>query len=276
MKGGRWTFVAASAMAATTLVMAGSALPAAGASSTVPTIVVSGKVGKPATWAVADLQALTNRTIDLAQPSPDGPVAHTERGVLLFDLVNRSVPQVDPGVKNGNLRGIVTVHGRTGVEVTFALGEIDPNFGNRGALLSFAEDGVFTVGTGAKLVVPGDTTTDRWVPNVDRITVDFVNPTNSPRPAGLVQVDGSGVGVPGPLSSAQINALPQQKATVTFLAGTTPETHTEAGPTFRDVLVAAGTTIKATTAVAAIGSDQYVAVVSPNEQAPGGRTILFS
>jgi hypothetical protein len=63
---------------------------------------------------------------------------------------------------------------------------------------------------------------------------------------------------------------------LTFLAGTTPQTDTETGPTLAAVLAAAHIIPGLNTWVAAVGSDGYVAAVTPAEALVGGRPLLIS
>jgi hypothetical protein len=78
------------------------------------------------------------------------------------------------------------------------------------------------------------------------------------------------------LSAATLAALPAETRTVTFTAGTSPETLTETGPTLDAVLRAAHIRTGFTTWVAAVGSDGYVATVTPAEAWVGGRPLLIS
>jgi hypothetical protein len=78
------------------------------------------------------------------------------------------------------------------------------------------------------------------------------------------------------VSAAKLASLPAQTKTVTFLAGTSAQTHTETGPTLAEVLRAAHIRAGLNTWVAAVGSDGYVAAVTPAEAWPGGRPLLIS
>ncbi|PRZ42704.1 hypothetical protein CLV47_10448 [Antricoccus suffuscus] len=151
--------------------------------------------------------------------------------------------------------------------VTFALGELDPNFGNNPAVLT-------TVAGHLALVVPADTTILRDVWDVRRIdvSVSAAQPVTA-APGSLVVDNGSRTAT---LSAQQLASLPQQSQQVAFSAGGAPETHTEAGPTLRDVLSAAGLWPLSTTSVTAVGSDGYAAAVTPAEATLGGRPLLIS
>jgi hypothetical protein len=70
--------------------------------------------------------------------------------------------------------------------------------------------------------------------------------------------------------------LPSRTVSVTFLAGTTPHTHTERGPALGSVLLAAGVVPRASTTVVAVGDDGYGAAITVGEAFAGQRTLLVS
>jgi hypothetical protein len=154
-----------------------------------------------------------------------------------------------------------------------ALGELDPGFGNHPAYLALSTDG-HALGA-PELVVPGDTSGARTVPLVDRITVAEQNPTPTtpPAPGSLTIVDD---GVTTVLSASTLASLPAQTLQVSFLAGTASQQHAEIGTTLRAVLRAAHIHADLNTWVAAVGSDGYVADVTPAEAPIGGRPLLVS
>ena len=59
-------------------------------------------------------------------------------------------------------------------------------------------------------------------------------------------------------------------------AGTASQSHTETGPTLQTVLRAARIPTGLDTWVAAVGSDDYIATVTPAEAWVGGRPLLLS
>ena len=180
-------------------------------------------------------------------------------------LVNTTAPTL-PSAKNASLRVTVTVSSRWAGSVTFALGELDPGFGNHPAYLALAQDGRAL--PAPELVVPGDVDNARTVFGVNRITVAVQNPTPTTPPAGAVTIED------GPftrtLSASRLAALPSRSLNVSFLAGTASQSHTEVGPTLADVLRAAHIRWDLNTWVAAVGSDGYVATVTPAEAFVGG------
>ena len=166
----------------------------------------------------------------------------------------------------------MTVSNRWAGSVTFALGELDPGFGNHPAYLALAQDGRAL--PAPDLVVPGDVDNARTVFGVNRITVAVQNPTPTTPPAGAVTIED------GPftrtLSASRLAALPSRTLNVSFLAGTASQSHTEVGPTLADVLRAAHIRWDLNTWVAAVGSDGYVATVTPAEAFVGGRPLQIS
>lgn len=224
-----------------------------------PGLRVGGEVSSPATYSRSQLAALPLTTIAAVQ------------GVSLETLVDLSDP-VLPSEKNAQLRVTVTVQGAFGRRVTLALGELDPNFGNHPAVVALTEGPVRL--REPALVVPGDTFPARWIDDVSSIMVGVANPTPTTPAAGAVDVLFHGRQIE--LSAGLLSHLPARDLTVTFSAGTTSETDTEQGPPLLEVLAAAGIPIGPTTWVAAVGSDGYVAVVTPAEALVGGRPLLIS
>jgi hypothetical protein len=234
-----------------------------------PVLTVGGTVANPASYTVSQLAALPAETIQLRGP---GGLAVPATGVSLDHLVTMAGP-VLPAAKNAQLRVIVTASGPFGQRVSFALGELDPNFGDHDAIIVLSVSGrPLPV---PALAVPGDPVPVRDLLVVTSIKVGVTNPavTVPPSPGALVVEAGSR---PVILSAATLAALPEQTRTVTFLAGTSAQTHTETGPALSAVLGAARLPQGLNTWVAAVGSDGYVATVTPAEAWAGGRPLLIS
>jgi hypothetical protein len=237
------------------------------------TVDIGGAVTTPATYSLSQLEALplTHTTFQVTRRSWWGTSTETDQGLSLEDLVNLAGPTL-PNAKNASLRVTVTVAGPWQGPVTFALGELDPSFGNHSAYLALTRDGAPL--QAPELVVPGDVNGARTVYDVNRITVGVQNPMPTTPPAGGVTIDA------GPftrtLTAAQLAALPERALTVSFFAGTASQTHTEVGPTLADVLRAAHLWFGLNTWVAAVGSDGYVATVTPAEAFVGGRPLPVS
>jgi hypothetical protein len=171
------------------------------------------------------------------------------------------------------LRWQATLAGAFGRSVTLALGELAPGFGNHPAYLALTQDGHALAAP--ELIIPADRFGLRSIDDVDRITVAVQSPapTTPPSPGALTITDGGHSHV---LSAAQLAALPSETLQVTFQAGTTPQTHTEIGPSLGAVLRAAHVRSDLNAWVAGVGSDAYVAVVTPAEQWVGQRPLQIS
>ena len=256
--------------------LAGPAAPAlaSDAHATQPVLSVGGEVTTPAAYTAAQLAALpqTTSTVNL------GFRQVTVTGVLLETLVTDAVPAYPASLlntKNELLRVTVTVRG-AGREVTFAVGELDPGFGNHPALLALTLNGQPIPG-GPDLVVPGDSAPLRSVLGVTQVTVGIATApaTNTDPAAGspVEVIDGHHVVT---LSAALLAKLPSETLTVSFEGPGGTQTHTEIGPSLPVVLAAAGIFPTLNTWVAATGDDDYVATVTPAEQFVGGRPLQLS
>jgi hypothetical protein len=236
-----------------------------------PVLTISGAVSDPASYTLSQLAALPTETVPL--PGPDGHGTVLATGVSLDLLVTTASP-VLPAVKNALLRVIVTASGPGTRPVSFALGELDANFGDHDALVVVSVNGK-PLHAGPPLAVPGDRIPVRDLRVVSRIEVGVTSPpvTVPPSPGALVIQAGSRQVV---LAAATLASLPLQTKTVTFLAGTSSQTHTETGPALTSVLRAAHVKPGLDAWVAAVGSDGYVATVTPAEAWVGGRPLLIS
>jgi hypothetical protein len=238
-----------------------------------PALTIGGTVADPAAYTMSQLRALPSQTVTVPWPGGwRGQHTVTATGVSLDGLVNTASPVLPPD-KNALLRVIVTAQGPFGRQVSFALGELDPMFGAHDAAIVLSLNGRPL--RAPALAVPGDSGPLRDLLVVSRIEIGVANPALvTPPSAGAVLVETSHGTVT--LSAARLARLPAQTLTVTFLAGTTSETLTETGPTLSEVLWAAHVRAGLTTWVAAVGSDGYIATVTPAEAWVGGRPLLLS
>jgi hypothetical protein len=257
------------------LAVLGPEVPAYGVTWVQPTLSVGGQVGQPTSYTSAELAALPQTT---AEAVIDGRHV-TVGGVPVETLVDDSgvsYPSSLPNTKNELLRVTVTVEGAFHRRVTFALGELDAGFGNHAALVALTVNQRPFPG-GPALVVPGDLAPLRFVPAVAQLIVGVATAPatdTSPSPGSAVEV------IDGPrtvtLSAASLAALPSENLTVSFEGPSGEQTHTESGPPLLEVLARARVPIGLDTWVAAVGSDNYVATVTPAEQWVGGRPLQLS
>jgi hypothetical protein len=116
------------------------------------------------------------------------------------------------------LRVTVTVRGAGRSEVTFAVGELDPGFGNHPALLALTQNGR-PIGHGPELIVPGDRVPIRFVPGVSRVTVGIATvPATDTDPAAGSPVDVIDGHHEVTLSAALLARLPAETLTVSLKA----------------------------------------------------------
>jgi hypothetical protein len=126
---------------------------------------VSGAVGQPMGFDLAQLQALPASTVTVG--------ASTYTGVSLWHLLNSVTGLTTNAAQHNALLGMyVVATGSDGYKAMLSLGEIHPNFGNRDALLVYAVDGAPLDRSGvARLVVPRDARSSRHVSNLIALEV---------------------------------------------------------------------------------------------------------
>ncbi len=259
-------------MAATVFALGAGVVPAY-AKTAQPTVTVNGEVAEPATYSITQLGTLPQTTATVTE----GVHQYTDTGVLLETLVKDAEPAYPASLlntKNELLRVTATVYG-SGGPVTFAVGELDPSFGDHPALLALTQNGQPIAG-GPELVVPGDSAPVRFASDVTKVTVGIAT-----APATTTDLTGTVTVIDGKskvsLSPAELASLPQETLTVSFNGPHGSQTHTETGPPLIDVLAAGGVAPTFNTWIAATsGEDNYVATVTPGEALVGGRPLLLS
>ena len=266
-----WTSALIAAAVVASTGAAAAPAEAGGSQPAGPVLRVGGEVSSPAAYTAAQVAALPQTTVVLTV----GGREVTDTGVLLETLVTDAVPAYPASLlntKNELLRVTVTVRGARHDEVTFAVGELDAGFGDHPALLALTQDG-HPISRGPELVVPGDRTPVRSVPQVSSVTVGIATApaTDTAPPAGspVDIIDGRHVVT---LSAARLARLPEETLTVSFEGPGGVQTDTETGPPLLDVLALAGIRPTLNTWVAAVGDDNYVATVTrPSSSWAGGR-----
>ena len=156
-----------------------------GASSS---IVVTGGVAATLNLTLASLEALTPYTETVSYMAGSTPVTDTYTGALLWDVLNEAGIALDPAIKNDVLRKLVAATGTDGYQADFALGELNPSFGNEPVLVAYADTaGQIAGGAGfARLVVPGDVAGGRYVSNLDSLVVFDGSAVPEPASLGLL------------------------------------------------------------------------------------------
>jgi DMSO/TMAO reductase YedYZ molybdopterin-dependent catalytic subunit len=150
-------------------VMASHADTGSGVGGVSNSFTVSGQVATPATFTVDSLKSLglteTNATV--------GSSVYT--GVSLWDLLNRVGLKL-ADTHNPSLAMYAVATGSDGYQALVSLGEINPDFGNDGAIIAYAVNGEALDTNGAtRLVIPGEVMQGRLVSNLTAIEVFSVN-----------------------------------------------------------------------------------------------------
>jgi hypothetical protein len=248
---------------------------ASGTNGSRPVLSVTGEVTSPSSYTISQLAALPQTTVSVTV----GGRQFTDTGVLLETLVADAGPGYPASLlntKNELLRVTVTVRGAGRRDVTFAVGELDPAFGDHPALLALTQNGR-PIAWGPQLVVPGDRVPIRFVPRVSQVTIGIATApaTDTSPPAGspVEVIDGHHEVT---LSAALLARLPAETLHVSFAGPSGVQAHTEVGPSLLEVLAAAGVASTLDTWVAAVGDDNYVATVTPAEQFAGQRPLQLS
>jgi DMSO/TMAO reductase YedYZ molybdopterin-dependent catalytic subunit len=254
--------------------------PTAAASTTptagpAPAVQLGGAVDRPAALTEADLAARTAVTQTVNFSSGSGPQTHTYTGTSLWSLLNDAGLQADGARKNDLLSRHVLATGADGYKVVFALGELNPEYGNKPALVAYAET---TAGVSAPLgaadgpfrvTAPGDVKGGRYVSNLTRLDVVAAPATAA----------GIGGGVSSTFAvSGKVTA--PRSFDLSALAGLTPAIDLTIGAnTYRGVslwtllnkvgLPATPKNVTLGMYAVATGSDGYRATVSLGEIDPG-------
>jgi hypothetical protein len=243
----------------------------------VGSILVSGAIPLPRTFATYELAAIPQRTVSVVY----GGVTHTESGPLISDVMTFLGWQPTASCRNDVLRWWILASNAKGQAALVTRGEIDPLFGNRPAILSISEDGKFLTHVGPRLIVPGDSTDIRAIRSVNQLTIgratsqlpqtgcDDKGALASAPATGSVVINGD-VSSGSTQSFAQLQAMtPQTTQTVSFLNGANPVTATELGPLLQQVLMSAQPkfnskcpTDKMQFYIEATGSDGYTSLLS--------------
>jgi DMSO/TMAO reductase YedYZ molybdopterin-dependent catalytic subunit len=145
-----------------------------GAPSPSPSFSISGAVRKRATFDLATLKALP------AVTQTAGGNSFT--GASLWALLNDAAVGLQPDgkLKNATLSMYAVVTGSDGYRAVISLAEIDPEFGNRPALVAYSVNGAPLGRNGmARLVMPGDLKMGRSVARLSSIEILTAAPSSA-------------------------------------------------------------------------------------------------
>ena len=142
--------------------------PATSAPTAPGTIALTGDVKTSGLITAEQLAGLPQQTVSVQFATGKGPEQRTETGVLLADLLPPDA-LATTDAKNDLLSFAVVGIGADGYRALVSYGEISPDFGNRGLLISTAEDGKAL--ERPRLIVPGDVKGGRYVSDLVELEV---------------------------------------------------------------------------------------------------------
>lgn len=140
------------------------------------TLHIGGAVSKPADWTADKLRDAFASQIKKVEYTAKGQ-KHASNCVPLLAIVQAAEPVTNPKHRNYALRLAVVVSASDGYAVTFGMGDLMPDVGNREVWVALDMDGAPLSGRDlpAKLIVPGDAKPSRAIWGVTKI--DVIDPT---------------------------------------------------------------------------------------------------
>ncbi|WP_161992654.1 molybdopterin-dependent oxidoreductase [Aureimonas leprariae] len=137
----------------------------------VPKIEVAGEGVQNIALDRSDLSAMPSVEQEIAFQTSKGEHRGRYRGVPLLAVLER-VGLLAADGHHAELRRSVLVKGRDGYSVAFSVGELEPDFGDRAAMIALTENGrPLFEREGLRLIMPGDKRGARSVMDVVRIEV---------------------------------------------------------------------------------------------------------
>lgn len=140
---------------------------------------VGGAVSKPTDWTAVKLRQTFAGQLKKVEYTIKGQ-KHASTCVPLLAIVQAAEPVTDPKHKNFAMRLAVVVQAGDGYAVTFGMGDLMPDVGNREAWLALDMDRQALAGRDApaKLIVPSDAKPSRAIWGISKI--DVIDPTAGP------------------------------------------------------------------------------------------------
>jgi DMSO/TMAO reductase YedYZ molybdopterin-dependent catalytic subunit len=240
-----------------------------------PVLSVSGDVTAPANLTLAQIQAMPAATQTVSFMSGTGSQTHTYTGTSLWTLLNQIGITTNPAVKNDVLGKYVIATGSDNYRSLFAMGEVSPDFGNRGNEVVYAEtlNGASAALTSTdgplRITAPGDIKGGRYVSNLAKLEVHTA--------VSAVTASGGGTSTQFQLSGAVTNPATFNLASLQALPAVTRTvgTSTYTGVSLWDLLNAAGIQVNSGVKndllgfyLIATGTDGYRVILSLAELSP--------
>jgi hypothetical protein len=177
-------------------------------------------VTSPGTYTFSSLNALPQQTQTVSYLSGSTPVTATYSGPSLYSVIESAGWPSLPGVNNSTLRDVVVATGSDGYRVVYSNGELNPNFGNKPAIIAINQTvGGTSTPLGAdgfaRTTAPGDIRGGRYVSNLASLNVVQApsNPSQGGGKSSSFTVSGE-VAQNAIFNSSSLAALPQNTLTV--------------------------------------------------------------
>ncbi len=151
-----WLFLMASALAQ-------EAAPAIPSTS----VKLDGAVKTPASYSLADLSAMSSASVSLTIQGHDA-ASGSWKGVPLMALVEKAGTVEEKG-HGAYLQHVIIARGTDGYGVAIAIGEIEPKFEGKQAIVAYQKDGAALASL--RLIIPGDSHAGRDVRDLAELTV---------------------------------------------------------------------------------------------------------
>jgi DMSO/TMAO reductase YedYZ molybdopterin-dependent catalytic subunit len=147
----------------TTSAVAQDAKPSAPSTS----LKLDGALKSPATYSMADLAALPATDVAISVQGHEAASGNW-KGVSLLTLIEKAGTVEEQG-HGGYLQHVIIARGTDGYGVAIALGEIDPKFEGKKAIVAYQKDGAPL--PSLRLIIPGDSHAGRDVRDLAELSL---------------------------------------------------------------------------------------------------------
>lgn len=128
---------------------------------------LDGAVKAAMTYSMADLMALPSASVTVNIEGHDA-ASGSWRGVPLMILIDKAGTVEEQG-HGGYLQHVIVARGTDGYGVAVAIGEIEPKFEGKQAIIAYQKDGAPL--TSLRLIIPGDAHAGRDVRDLTELTL---------------------------------------------------------------------------------------------------------
>ena len=128
---------------------------------------LDGAVKIPATYTIADLAAMPSASVTVSFQGHDA-ASGSWKGVPLMALFDKAGTIEDKG-HGAYLQHVIIARGSDGYGAAIAIGEIEPKFEGKQAIVAYEKDGVPL--TSLRLVIPGEAHAGRDVRDLAELTL---------------------------------------------------------------------------------------------------------